>query len=187
MENLIILNSLKKPDNLEISFKTHEVWEKDNIYSSIANNFIDALTLKLKDKLLNNINLSDNWKIDNNSNSWKIHIKITHEDWKNNIEFGIYENSIDEDEKENYLYFYIQPEFSDKKTFINKIYNFLPKGNKNETYWWDNVKSPFKIWHNDIEAMKKFAFPKQYPNVINYFSDKLIILAQAINKTTNES
>ena len=179
IESLIIAQTLKNEEYLEIGYKTHENW--GNILSAIGDDFIKTLISKLSVILQENFpNLHKDWEIVNTNSGDSINLRIKNPDWKENIEFGFVENSIEE--KKEGLYFFISSKKSNREKIHAEIITIIEEGESNEYGWWNWVKEPYNLWYYDLKVLKEFAFPTKLPNAINYFTEKLVLFAKIIDE-----
>ncbi len=180
LTSVIINQSLKDENNLEVAFETWRAFSNNCIYNQIRENFVNKLIEQINNELEIMFPFLRNgisWIDKSNSYRINIYIIIKGNEWTNEFKFALYDNDGDR------LYFSIACENEDpdiRKKAHSLIKSLLKEGNDYPNHWWSRVKEPYNRWESNFESFKQFAFCEKI--VLDYLTTKFCSHIELIDK-----
>ncbi|QEM10189.1 hypothetical protein [Mucilaginibacter rubeus] len=171
-DNLIVTQAIKNAGNLEVAFKTYQLWQE------ILNHLVNDFFVKLKPKLLSELpNFGGEWFIElakpsNMRTAMNIHL---HNSLWQNLIFGLGDYDGDR------VHFFVQYQYHNRMNLYQFVADKL-NGKANLDIWYQRFVMPYNTWNLTIDGIMAVYEPTQ---LIDYCTSKLVELAIIINDYFN--
>lgn len=173
-DELVITQAVKNNGNLEVAFKTHQLWQ------DILNRLVSVFFKELNMRLLSTLpSFGGGWIIELNEPAnmkTAMNIHLSNSDWKNII-FGIGDYDGDR------VHFFIKSEAENRMELYQYVADKI-NGKTNLDIWYQKTLMPYNTWDSTIEGIMAVYQSEQF---VDYCISKLSELATYINEYLNPS
>lgn len=171
-DNLIINQATNNIGNLEIAFKTHQLWQ--DIFDRLVKVFFEELEIQLLATLPK---IGGDWTITRTKPAnmrTAMNIHLSNSKWQN-VVFGIGDYDGDR------VHFFVRSQKEDKKALYEFVESHL-NGHVIPDIWYQKADKPYNTWNSTIEGVMAVYQSKQF---IDYSTSRLAELATYINEYLN--
>ncbi|MET3980667.1 hypothetical protein ABIB62_003271 [Mucilaginibacter sp. UYP25] len=173
-DELIIAQAVKTSGNLEVAFKTYQLWQ------DILDRLVSVFFVKLKTQLLTTLpTVSGGWTIELTEPSnmkTAMNISLANSDWKD-ITFGIGDYDGDR------VHFFIKSEAENRMELYQYVTDKI-NGKTNLDIWYQKTIMPYNTWESTIAGIMAVYQSEQ---LVDYCTSKLSELATYIGEYLTHS